>query len=220
MLIFWRRQGPSVHHWMVSLMSIAISLLVFFGLYGTPPAWRNRRWASQVYNAPRPQIIMMIAATFIGGIAMAIASFVLYKTSRPPVEFWQQLIFGAAYAPIYVLFTAAFTLGAIQAHLSHLNKRVPLPLFVDTERLLRVTIKTALQSLNIPDKSDNYKILEVNRIPETGGIKVRLLLPERQAYQPKRHSQAGKQQGGKRCNIEADRWGRVKLVQTKKQETE
>lgn len=222
LLLFWARREPSIHHWLVSMMSIALSLLVFVALYTTRHVWRERRWASQVYNASRPQVTMMIVATFVGGIAMSIISFILYKIWRPPpVPFWQQLIFGAAYAPIYVLFTASLTLGMVQAYVSRLDQRVPPPLFMDTERLLRVTVEAALQSLSVPGKSSarrashSYEVIEALRIPENGGVSV-LLYERRQVSLPGSSSRTGVQWVEKGWRIKADRWGRVKSVRPEK----
>jgi hypothetical protein len=214
LILFWVHQQSSVHHTLASLVSIALSQLLVIVLYMTRLFWRDRYWASQTYDVPHPPLTMTIAATFAGGIGMSIISFILYKVWKPPVEFWQQLIFGAAYAPIYVLFTISLTLVAIQDYLNRLDQRVPPPIYVHTERLLHVAVKTALQSLGTldsgqphklasDDPNQNYQVLEATRIPKNGGIRV--LLREQQ------HG-ADAQRVAKIWRIEADRWGRVQSV--------
>ena len=193
--------------------------------------WRERSWACQIYATARPyeSLVVLVPGSFAGGIAMAIASFVLYKLWKPPSEveltwFVKQLIFGAFYAPTYVLFTVSLMLLAVQDYVGRLNQLVPPPIFAHTERLLRVTLDTAIQSLSIlegreaggtlaqRDQEISYDILEIVRVPGNGGIRVLLRISRQPVSQPGYDPGADAQRVPNLWRIEADRWGRVQSV--------
>ena len=150
---FWSPKGKSLHHPVISLVSIALSQLELVMLSMSRRRWRRRSWACQIYATARPyeSLAVLIPGFFVGGIAMAIVSFVLYKLWKPPSEveltwFVKQLIFGAFYAQTYVLFTVSLMLLAVHDYAGRLNQLVEQPqhtLYLPDYRLARTPVTNA-----------------------------------------------------------------------------
>jgi len=236
MWMYWNHRPNSLHHPLMTVFSIGISLMVLVLLHIKRLFWRERWWASQVYRANNSPLTLAIALTFIAGCAFGLVAFVLHKMWPVP-EPVLKLAFAAAYSPIYVFFTASFTLLAIQNYIERLDQRVPQPIFVHTHQLLRVVVEAAAQNLGIfdgapgspgasgkpgntaspklpaePSTQRKYEVVEVIRVPENGGV--RLLLREK-----KRVEQTAEMFGAKHTvweekiwRIEADCWGRVQSL--------
>lgn len=221
--VFWHPQGASLHHPLLALVSFALSQAVIILLYATRLSWRERKWASEIYGATSASLTMEIARTFIVGLVLAVISFSLYKLWKPPFVYLKQLIFAFAYVPTYVCFTVSLTLVAIQDYLHRLDQRVPPPIFAHTERLVRVAVETGMQSMGVQGDSKargvlgrggpsrDYEIIEIDRVPETGGIHVLLRVHQR-PFLPGDRTSNDAQWIEKRWRIEADRWGRVQSV--------
>ena len=227
-LTFWSPKGASLHHPLDTLFSVGMSQLVIIILYIKRLFWRERWWASQIYRVAYPPMVLAIGGTFTGAVILAALSFVLYKVWDSP-SYWEKLLFGVVYGLSYVLLTASLTLLALHDYADRLDQRVPQPIFVHTERLLRVAVETAIQSLNVLNGADvqevgahkgsdrSYEILEVIRNSDDGGIRV--LLREFK-LDPVLHGGArGKESWVERAwRIEADQWGRTHSLQLAKGE--
>lgn len=225
-IFVWELLGPTVHHPLTTLVSISLSLLTFAILYIKRLYWRERWWASQVYDVTAPSLVTTIVLTFVAGLFLSVVSFVLYQELRPPVSYLQRLLFALAYAPIYISFTVALTLFVVQSYGERLDERVPPPLFADTNRLLHVVVEGAIQSLNIADEDEKlvgrwtheeeeeaYEVKEVVRSPRTGGISV--LLQERRrpcADGTEREKERESEEEMTVWRVDADRWGRLQAV--------
>jgi hypothetical protein len=99
-------KGRSVHHPLVTVVSIALSQMVLIVLYITRLSWREKRWAAQIYSTSHLSLPTVIIVSFVGAVVGGILSFILYKIwNEGEVPFWQQMVFGAVYAPAYVLLT-------------------------------------------------------------------------------------------------------------------
>lgn len=235
MWMYWNHRPNSLHHPLMTIFSIGMSLMVLILLHIKRLVWRERWWASQVYHTNNSPLTLAIALTFGGGCAFGLASFVLHKIWYEP-EPMLKLIFAAAYSPIYVFFTASLTLLAIQSYIDRLEQRVPQPIFVHTHRLLRVVVEAAAQNLGIfdgapgkpgaPGKTGNnaaqkppaeppsqrkYEVVEVIRT-DNGGL--RLLLCEKKLVEQPAEMFGVKHSAWeeKIWRIEADCWGRVQSL--------
>jgi hypothetical protein len=221
-IFFWWPKGSPLHHPLISIVGIALSQLVLIVLYITRLSWRERWWASQVYGTASLSLAAAITSSFVAGVALAISSFVVYKLWGRAPSVGQQAVFGAVYAPTYVCFTASLTLLAIHDYIDRLDQRVPPPIFVHTERLLRVAVETALKSVGVQagrrageasaesDPNRRYEVLEVARIPQDGGVHVSLCVYQQVSLPEGIRVADGRKE--KHWHIEADRWGRVRSV--------
>ncbi|MFP4344274.1 MAG: zinc ribbon domain-containing protein [Anaerolineales bacterium] len=223
-IFVWELLGTTVHHPLTTLVSISLSLLTFMILYIKRLYWRERWWASQVYNVTAPSLVTTIVIAFVAGLFLSVVSFVLYQEIQSPVNYLQRLLFSLAYAPIYICFTIALTLFVVQSYGERLDERVPPPIFADTNRLLHVVVEGAIQSLNMADEDEDlvgrwaaeeeeedYEVKEVVRSPHTGGISV--LLQERKRLCPDGAEREGEVEGEVTVwRVDADRWGRLQAV--------
>ncbi len=126
---------------------------------------------------------------------------------------------------MYICFTAALTLVAIQDYMDLLESRVPQPIFVHTDRLLQVVVEAAIQSLSVlngkeshqysahrKDTKRTYEILEVARNSDDGGIHV-LLYECKQVSRPNGETDLKIKWLERVWHIEADLWGRVRSLE-------
>jgi len=221
--VLWVYVEKPLVHPLTTAASILFSQLVLILLYVNRLFWRERWWATQVYRTAYPPLTLAIGGTAAISVILGVVSAVLYHRWKVTADFWKQLIFASAYVPTYMFATASLTLLAIHDYLDRLDQRVPPPIFVHTERLLRVAVEAALQGLSVLNgkqgaaaaDSDGhmrgYQILEVVRIPETGGIRVLLRRSLRPA-QPAAGDSPQLQPDDKTWSIEADRWGRLQSL--------
>ncbi len=226
-LLFWAQRMPSLHHPMMTLFAVAMSQVVLILLYIKRLFWRERWWASQIYRTRNMPLTASIAGTFVAGSLLGGVSFVLYKlwpNLTPDGKAWAKMGFGIAYALMYVFFTGTFTLVALQDYMDRLDERVPQPLFVHTDHLLRVVVDAAIQNLNIlngkqvralPEKKGpqrSYEVLEVVRNPDDGGVRVSLR-EFKQTAQLAGNSEVRVQWVERIWHIEADMWGRIRVLE-------
>ncbi|MBN2007109.1 MAG: hypothetical protein JXA21_27405 [Anaerolineae bacterium] len=222
MWVYWANRPNVLHHPLMTISSIGVSLMVIVLLHIQRLFWRERWWASQVYRTHNSPLTTAIGVTFAFGFICALIAFALHKTwTDPQPEL--KLIFAAFYSPIWVFFTAALTLLAIQNYMERLDQRVPQPIFVHTHRLLRVVVEGAQQSLGVFDSAPGkaapnqpvqrkFEAVEIIRIPENGGL--RLLLRELKLVEQPAEMFGVKQTTWeeKIWRIEADCWGRVQSL--------
>lgn len=220
--LYWRLRPNSLYHPMMTVLSVSMSQVLLILLYVKRLFWRERWWASQIYHSKGSPLTLTIALGFIGGGVLGLTSFILYK-AWPEPQSWQKLVFAAAYAPMYVLFTLAFTLLAIQDFMDRLDQRVPQPIFVHTHRLLNVVVDMAIKNLHVlngasvhdPQGRANrrYEVIKVMRLLESGGIRV-FIREYKLAERPDKEGNALTQLWSENLwHIEADRWGHVQLLQ-------
>ncbi len=218
---YWRTHANSLYHPMMTILSVSMSQVLLILLYVKRLFWRERWWASQIYYSKGSPLTLTIAIGFIGGGVLGLVAFVLHKLWEAP-QFWQKLLFAAAYSPMFILFTLAFTLLAIQDFMDRLDQRVPQPIFVHTHRLLRVVVETAIENLNIldgatahsnADPERRYEILKVARILENGGIRVFIREYKLAEHPDNASNSLIKTWIESIWHIEADRWGHIRLLQ-------
>jgi hypothetical protein len=204
-----------------------MSQVVLILIYVKRLFWRERWWASQIYNTKNMPLTIAIASAFILGSLSGTVSFILYKV-WPVVEIWRPWVkaaFAGTYASMYVCFTAALTLVAIQDYMDLLESRVPQPIFVHTDRLLQVVVEAAIQSLSVlngkephqyavhhKDTNRTYEVLEVARNPDDGGIRV-LLYECKRVSRPNGDADTKIKWLERVWHIEADLWGRVRSLE-------
>ncbi len=225
--LFWQRHENSLHQFLTFLLTIAVCQLLIIILYATRDFWHEHWWASQIYDASSAPLPTTVSLTFIGGVILGVASIALYELWEPTsagesVALWQQLLFGAAYVPTWVFFTASLTLLAIHDYIHSLNQRVPQPLYVQTRRLLQVAVESALQSQSLIENGNAYsrhkpssngstqrpELLKVVRNRDNGGIRALVRVWEKNG-RPGNSRPNNTQWIEKVWDIETDRWGRL-----------
>jgi hypothetical protein len=206
----------------MSIVAVLISLLVLIIVCMKRLFWRERWWAAQAYeaNSPLLSLSLLMTVAFSTGIGFGALVFILHRVWKAPQPFWAQLLFGTVYIITYVAFTAGLTLYAVHDYVDDLDQRAPQPLFVNTERLLRVVIETATKTLHVSngggsdqpqptgESTRTHEVLEVVRNRQTGGVHVmfreceQIVPSEGLTTTPPRWSE-------KIWSVDADRWGRV-----------
>ncbi len=195
--------------------------------------WRERWWASQIYSVTAPPLVLTMVLAFALGTLFAVVAFVLYQQTPEIVTYWDRLRFAAVYIPIFVFFTAGLTLVYLEQYGERLNERVPPPIFVDTNRPLRVVVDSAIQGLNITEEQPrardkyerDYEVQEVIRSPTTGGISVLLQERRRECPEEGTNGKTRSEKNGKNgkndewvmstWRVDADRWGRLQGVRAR-----
>ncbi|MBN1955181.1 MAG: zinc ribbon domain-containing protein [Anaerolineae bacterium] len=217
----WAQEPQSIHHHLTSVIGVLLAALAFFGLFAVRYELRERKWAAQIYRVSLPILspgFIVVGLFALGIVSMAVA-FILYKTAVEPITLLQRTIFTVTYCLACASFTAALTFSMLQWQLRSVDERVPQPLFVHTDRLLKVVLCTAGTSLrrdNAPvgaEAGRDFEIIEVTRERKNGGIHV-LVREHRFARHPDIH------QGlltrpipeDRAWRIEADRWGRIQTL--------
>ena len=163
-----------------------------------------------------------IAISAIGGLFFSPLWVLYYTNVGRPDDFVSKAFFAFIYVVAFVCLTAAVTLVVVSEYVARLEKYAPPPIFVSTERLLRVVVKAAIDDINLPELDANtptkcanteavYEVLQTLRIPEDGGIHVLL----RECKCVEYPSTDGKKQSRLMemlWLIQADRWGRVQIL--------
>ncbi len=224
-LAYWEAQQFSLHRPLATLVSVALSLVVFMLLYIKRLFWRERWWASQVYQVKAPPLMSTLAGSFVLAIGFAVLAYVFKHAwhSAEAKPLWQQLAFAAVYALIYVFATVGMTLIIIQSYMDRLDTFVPQPIFVHTDRLLQVVAEGALHTLNtlsgkevqnvftVEVRDRHYEVLEFARLPKTGGLSL-LLQEHKPLYDPRIANGVQPQWVAQTWRVEADRWGRIQTI--------
>jgi hypothetical protein len=206
----------------LTLVSVGACALVFFSIYFKYFYWWEHWWARQIYHVSPLSIDLVITVAAMGGLLLTPLWVLFYTTVGRPVEFTHKALFALIYVPSFVCLTAAITLAVISEYVAILEKRAPPPIFVSTERLLRVVVNAAITDINLPGVDANtptkcadtpavYEVLQTLRIPENGGIHV--LLRECKCVEyPGTDGKNQKKLMEMLWRIQADRWGRVEIL--------
>ncbi|MBN1876501.1 MAG: zinc ribbon domain-containing protein [Anaerolineae bacterium] len=228
-LTYWQKHQLSLHRPADTLLGIILSFFIFTMLYEDRLLMWERSWAAEVYNVAPTRPSRTIGVAIVGGLFL---SFVLIYVNRHWGEtggFELKLLFALGYAAALICFTVACTMGVLMAEIGRLNQSMPQPLFVQIEHLLQVVLDTILEKIegghgedilqrtHTADANLRYEILEVNRIPEDGGIRL-LLLTYKHIQRPDEDAQMRAYWVKEVWNIDADRWGRVRSLKPGKSE--
>lgn len=223
MLYFWAHHENSLYYYpILTAICLGISLLVFCVLYIKRLFWWERWWASQVYRAAPIPIVATMTISGVLGIGLAALWVFLYLSWGKPGDLLHKGIFAAIYVVSYVCLVTALTLLVIHRYISRLEQHAPQPIFVDTGRLLMVVVEAAIQSLNLSSKFNTqretdfgknsvYETLEVQRIPENGGI-LALIRECRPVPHLDATGQVDIEWQEMLWHIQADRWGHIQLI--------
>ncbi|MFN2110458.1 MAG: hypothetical protein ACK2UI_12400 [Anaerolineae bacterium] len=221
--LFWIPPEESGNYFPVlTFVCLGVCVLSFFMIYDGRLSWWEHRWAEQVYRTPHISLDSWIAATAIGGLFFSPLWVLYYTTAGRPVEFVSKALFAFIYVMAFVCLTAAITLVVVSEYLARVEKYAPPPIFVSTERLLRVVVNAAIEDINLPRPNAHsvagfpnprpvYEVLQALRIPENGGIHVLLRECKRVRY-PDREGQMQVKWMEMLWRIQADRWGRVEIL--------
>ena len=222
-LSFWIPRVDSTYYLpMLTLATFLICALVVFVLYVKRLFWWERWLASQVYKATPVPIISAIMLSGAGGILLSAVWVFLFAGWGDLDTLPRKAFFGAVYLPSYLLLTVCTTLVVIQTYVSRLERHVPQPIFMDTQRLLQVVVKSVIETVNLkymnspehPPPSGLrpiYDVRETLRSQENGGID--LLLREcRRMRHPDGNGQMKAEWVELFWRVSADRWGRVQTV--------
>jgi len=142
----------------------------------------------------------------------------LNKLWQPPFYFEEKLIFSLVYGLMYVGFTTGLTLMPLGGYLTRLDKKVPQPIFVHTDRLVEVVLQGAATSLRnreggqtVEEKLREFEVLEIVREPADGSI--RLWICDQQPPQlPVINSPPSNPGKGQVWTLCADKWGRIQSL--------
>ncbi len=207
----------SFYYQFSTLLSILISLLTFRILFMQRLFWREQFWASQIYHVRAPSPLTLTVVTFLLALSMQVLWVILYRELWTQPQYLSQLlIMTTLYGLSPILFTVSLTLFAIQQYLTELDERVPQPLFVHTDRLLEVVIRTLESTLGesvTPQENSaapslpRFEPLRIQRNAENGGIET--LLRE---YRPLPFPGNDSVWEERAWTVHADRWGRIQSV--------
>jgi hypothetical protein len=177
---------------------------------------RERGWAAEVYQVRGLALSNIgLISLVTGGLCMVIV--VSLQKAWPTPVFPHKLLFALFYTATFGSFTAGLTLLPLGNHLSRLNDRMPQPIFVHTDRLFDIVIKTVAKS--IKDRGDSgeekatnsdFEIIEVTRNPADGGIQG--LVKEHKLIQHPNRTSGKQSEVEMTWTIDADKWGRLRSV--------
>ncbi|NBD34472.1 MAG: hypothetical protein GVY30_00555 [Chloroflexi bacterium] len=217
--LLWLPNATTLHYLMTAF-SIGLSQLIIILLYIQRLLWREHNWATQIYDAKFYSLPSLIGMMFFAGSVLSAVVIVIQQRWDAPSTL-DKLFFAVSYVGMMGVFTAGFTLLAIQDYLNQLEERVPQPIFADMEKLLHVVLDAAIRTLNLLDGTEiqshtdagritdrTYEVLEASRVPENGGIVI--LLHE---YKPAAEPDTQGKWAHETWHIEADRWGRIQTLQ-------
>lgn len=167
-------------------------------------------------------MVSLTAITAIGGLLLSPLWVLYYTTIGRPVAFTDKALFALIYVLAFVCLTAAVSLAVVSEYVARLERYAPPPIFVSTERLLRVVVDAAIYSINLPRPEMRaqpmstsvkpvYEVLQALRIPANGGIHVLLRECKRVQY-PNTEGQVQVKWMEMLWRIQADRWGRVQVL--------
>lgn len=134
------------------VLAIILSSVVFLMLQNQAGAFRIARWAGSFKARPGPSLEMVELGTFVIGLAAALAAIILMKYwILPPAEpdFIEKLLTSLIYSLAFILITVAFTLMLVSSQVHKLDQIVPQPVFTNTDRLLRIVMRSAREQLNL-----------------------------------------------------------------------
>lgn len=217
-LFVWNPQEDPIHLPVGSGIGILLSLLVFGTLFSRRYDLREMVWAAEVHRVGSPSLPLIGTGSFLMGLLLMVSAVLLNKLWQPPIYFEEKLIFSLVYGLMFVGFTAGLSLLPLGAYLTGLDKRVPQPIFVHTDRLVEVVLQGAASNLRnrengqtVQDKIRDFEILQVTRDPADGSIE--LFLRDHRPSQPvvadASQSAQAKNQIWVLC---ADKWGRIRSV--------
>lgn len=221
--IFWIPREQSGNYFpILTFVCLGLCVLLFFLIYMERLFWWEHLWAEQIYRTSRISLISLIAITAIGGLLLSPLWVLYYTSAGRPVEFMSKALFALIYVSAFVCLTAALTLAVVSEYVTRLEKYAPPPIFVSTERLLRVVVDAAIYTINLPKPEGRiqaasagakpvYEVLQTLRIPENGGIHVLLRECKRVQY-PNTDGQMQVKWMEMLWRVQADRWGRVHLL--------
>ncbi len=216
-------QRSDIHHWLATLVAIGVSAVIFRVLYIKRFYWRERLLASQIYNVKAFPLLSVVAGVLVIGLAAFVVAYVLYQWRGETPNFLDKMFFAVFYALAVWGLTAGLTLLAIQSYLERLNERVPLPVYMHTDRLLDVVLRTVIPTLEDraklrvrqgpPDVQQalTLEVLKVERLAKDGGIQV-LLREGRVSWRSDGNGDFKPTAVERVWNIEADCWGRVRSL--------
>ncbi|HDQ34880.1 MAG TPA: hypothetical protein ENN14_01025 [Chloroflexi bacterium] len=226
-ILYW--PGRPLYHWLAGFVALSVSLVIFRVLYIKRFYWRERWLASQVYDVRAHSLITTVTTLLALGLLLFVIMYVIYKLHSPPtlameeITFIDQMLFSLFYAPSFWAFTAGLTLLAIQAYLDALNERVPQPIFMHTDRLLDVVLRTVIPTLEDraklhvrqgpPDvrQAITLEVIKAERLPKDGGIQV-LLREGRVTWRSDGNGEFRPSAVERMWNIDADCWGRIRSL--------
>jgi len=229
-LIIWRAaslQPNSLHHFIAGLLAVGLPILAFFSIFGQRHKIRELTWAQQVYK-PRfrlhPALIGILA--LLATIVLWLVSYVLFKVWGDPkvIKYYHKLIFALVYSLGHLCFTASATLLVLQRYLKTLDESVPPPLFVNTDRMVQVAVKTAFKILGTNVKSEGLQdlradqkvtrrleVMQTSRRDDDGGV--RISVREYRGTRLEGDDFFGHPQWIENTwIIEADRWARIQSL--------
>lgn len=214
----WNPQEDPIHLPVGSGLGILLSLLVFGTLFSRRYDLREMVWAGEVHRLGGPSLPLIGTGSFLMGLFLMVSAVLLNKLWQPPIYFEEKLIFSLVYGLMYVGFTTGLTLMPLGAYLTRLDKRVPQPIFVHTDRLVEVVLQGAAASLRnresgqtVEEKMKDFEVLKVNRNPNDGSIQLSI-----RDHRPLKSSEHGSPQPtlGKNqiWDLGADKWGRIQSL--------
>lgn len=181
-------------HLLGSILAIALSLIAFFILSAKSPDFRLSGWEREFKSKPGASIVAIELGAFLVGLAMALLTIVLLKYwIQPPAEpgFLEKLIVSLTYSLSFVLFTIAVTALLIKRQVAKLNRQAPQPVFVDSQRLLKLVLEEAAKQLDLNTAP------KMTRFERTGDAGIQVF---------------ARQRGGAEWEIRANKWGRVRSI--------
>jgi len=221
-LLWFSSDQPHLYFPVLTFVCLGMCALLLFMIYDSRLSWWEQFWAEQIYRKSRISLASWTAITAIGGLFFSPLWVLYYTNEGKPEGFVFKAIFAFIYVLAYVCLTVAIALGVVRAYVERLEKDAPPPIFVNTERLLRVVVDAAIYDINLPRPDGRnligfsnprpvYEVLQTLRIPEDGGIHVLLRECKRVQY-PAPDGQMQVKWMEMLWRVQADRWGRVKIL--------
>jgi hypothetical protein len=214
-LAYWTGPEKAIHHPIASVLSLMVSVLIFYTMYSRRYRLRERGWAAEVYRVRGPALSNVgIAALAVGGVGMMVI--VILSKTLPSPQFPEKMLFALVYTLTYGGFTTGLTLLALGNYIARLNERMPQPVFVHTDRLFDIVLKTAAKSIRDRgglgedrETLGDFEIVEVVRNQSDGGIlglvmEHKLVRPIDDPYEEKSVEM--------KWVIDADKWGRIRSI--------
>lgn len=215
-------EQSGVYFPVLTFVCLGMSGLLFYLIYESRLFWWEHWWAQQIYRTSRISIGLLIAITVILGLLFSMLWILYYTNEGRPQGFVPKALFALVYVSSFVCLTAAIALIVVNEYVEQIKRRAPLPIFVSTERLLRLVVDEAIKSINLYGLGANtpiqcagtkpvYEVYQALRVPEKGGIYV--LLRECKCIE---YPTADGQSQGKLMEmlwrVQADCWGRVQVL--------
>ncbi len=216
------------------ILAVIISAIVFFSLANHAKTFRISKWARPFNDNPGPSIETVELGSFLVGLGLGLVAIVLmvYWT-LPPAEsnFLEQLFTSLIYSFAFTCLTLAFTLMLVNGQIRELDHIMPQPVFTNSDRLLKIVLKSAREQLNLQDAPT---IENIERTQDAGlrailSLKRKVTTTERKGEAKvsiKRQAdelEASRTEEAKiteqdekvsiaRWEIKADMWGRIRSI--------